>query len=141
MTTPLTEAGRDGDSPCGILALLREEASLYEKLHANAARQRSLVVGDDMGPLLASLADRQRLSVELTRISTRLVLNLAIHYTFITSWLLMKVNRLLVKTRAILLSIPLTLRSIIRLSLLKAKRLFPFQIRLNDFISHSMVKI
>jgi hypothetical protein len=72
MTTGTCETDRRGDSPCEILALLREEAALYEKLHANAARQRSLVVGDDMEPLLASLADRQRLSVELTRIGTKL---------------------------------------------------------------------
>jgi len=51
-----------------VLALLREEAALYERLQVCADRQRSLVARDDLSPLLALLADRQALSVELTRI-------------------------------------------------------------------------
>lgn len=56
----------------GVLDLLREQASLYAKLESLAARQRSLVTEDDVGPLLGLLADRQRLSEQLTRLSTRL---------------------------------------------------------------------
>ena len=59
-------------SPEEVLALLREEMSLYGNLEANASRQRLLITGDDMGPLLALLGDRQRLSVELRRIGTKL---------------------------------------------------------------------
>jgi hypothetical protein len=72
MTTALDGLESTGTSPDEVLALLREEASLYAGLQANASRQRSLVTGEDMGPLLALLADRQRLSVELTRIGTKL---------------------------------------------------------------------
>ena len=55
-----------------VLELLREEAALYGKLNEHASRQRSLISGDDMGSLLAVLGDRQRLSVELTKIGTKL---------------------------------------------------------------------
>ena len=56
----------------GVLDLLREQASLYAKLESMATRQRSLVTEDDVGPLLGLLADRQRLSDQLTKLSTRL---------------------------------------------------------------------
>ena len=60
------------DLPDGVLDLLREQASLYAKLESMAGRQRSLVTEDDVGPLLGLLADRQRLSAQLTKLSTRL---------------------------------------------------------------------
>ncbi len=72
MTTVLEKPDDRGASPEEILALLREEASLYDRLQASATRQRSLVNDDDLGPLLALLADRRKLSVELTRIGTQL---------------------------------------------------------------------
>ncbi len=72
MTTALDGVLSSDASPDEVLALLREEALLYARLQANASRQRSLVAGEDMEPLLALLADRQRLSVELTRIGTKL---------------------------------------------------------------------
>ena len=72
MTTALNGVDSAGTSPDEILALLREEALLYARLQANSSRQRSLVIGEDMGALLALLADRQRLSVELTRVGTKL---------------------------------------------------------------------
>ncbi len=60
------------ERPEEILCLLREQASLYSKLDSLSTRQRSLVTGDDVGPLLTLLADRQRLSERLTRIAERL---------------------------------------------------------------------
>ena len=55
-----------------VLGLLREQSALYTRLESFAARQRSLVRADDTAPLLMLLADRQRLSAELTRLATRL---------------------------------------------------------------------
>jgi len=60
------------EEPEEILGLLREQSALYARLESFAARQRSLVREDDTAPLLSLLADRQRLSVELTRLATRL---------------------------------------------------------------------
>jgi hypothetical protein len=60
------------EKPEEILGLLREQSALYARLESFAARQRSLVREDDTAPLLSLLADRQRLSVELTRLATRL---------------------------------------------------------------------
>lgn len=65
-------AGGVPHSADGVLDLLREQASLYAKLESLAARQRLLVTEEDVGPLLGLLADRQRLSEKLTRLSTRL---------------------------------------------------------------------
>lgn len=72
MTTVHDQCQSDPSSPDEVLALLREEAQLYAKLQASAQRQRSLVTADNMTPLLALLADRQQLSVDLARIGTRL---------------------------------------------------------------------
>ena len=55
-----------------MLALLQAQAALYKKLESLAARQRSLVTSEDVGPLLSLLADRQKLSEELARIGHRL---------------------------------------------------------------------
>lgn len=60
------------DSPEDVMSLLREQSSLYSKLEGVSTRQRSLVTEDDVGPLLALLTDRQRLSEQLQRIATRL---------------------------------------------------------------------
>jgi hypothetical protein len=60
------------EAPDDVLALLREQASLYVKLEALAARQQALVTAEDAGPLLAILADRQRLSERLTRVAAEL---------------------------------------------------------------------
>ena len=68
MTADDDIAGTDG-----VLRLLREQASLYGRLESLASRQRSLVSGDDVGPLLSVLAERQKLSERLTQIATRLL--------------------------------------------------------------------
>jgi hypothetical protein len=65
-----TETTLDGSEEA--LVLLREQDVLYAKLERFAARQRTLVTGDDPGPLLSLLADRQRLSTELAGIARRL---------------------------------------------------------------------
>jgi len=55
-----------------VMRLLREQASLYARLEHFALRQRRLVRDEDSGPLLSLLADRQRLSAELTQVARRL---------------------------------------------------------------------
>ncbi len=60
------------ERPEEILGLLREQCSLYGRLESFAATQRSLVRADDTAPLLSLLADRQRLSAELTLLANRL---------------------------------------------------------------------
>lgn len=55
-----------------VLELLRLQASLYARLEKFAANQRNLVRDEDPGPLLSLLADRQRLSAELTQVAGRL---------------------------------------------------------------------
>ena len=55
-----------------VLALLREQDLCYARLESHAGQQRSLVVNEDPGPLLALLTERQKLSVALTRIAARL---------------------------------------------------------------------
>lgn len=60
------------DAVTDVLELLREQASLYARLEQFAASQRKLVRDEDPAPLLALLADRQRLSAELTGIANRL---------------------------------------------------------------------
>jgi len=58
--------------PGDVLRVLREQARLYDELETLAKRQRVLVTDDDIGPLLALLADRQRLSERLVLLGTRL---------------------------------------------------------------------
>jgi endonuclease/exonuclease/phosphatase (EEP) superfamily protein YafD len=52
-----------------VLCLLREQAALYGRLELQAERQHRLVTRDDTETLLALLADRQRISVELQRLA------------------------------------------------------------------------
>ena len=72
MTTATDTRTGTPDAPDDILGLLRQQAGLYARLESCAARQRSLVTGDDVGPLLALLGDRQRLSEQMTRLGERL---------------------------------------------------------------------
>ncbi len=55
-----------------VLGLLRRQAALFARLEQFASRQRALVRADDAGPLLSLLADRQKLSTELTGIAAQL---------------------------------------------------------------------
>lgn len=55
-----------------VVTLLRDQAALYQKLERYARQQRLLVAEEEAGPLLALLAQRQKLSVEMTRIGARL---------------------------------------------------------------------
>jgi len=58
--------------PDEILRMLREQAALYGQLETYAKKQHGLVTQDDTAMLLALLADRQRLSVNLQRLGVRL---------------------------------------------------------------------
>ena len=60
------------ESPEKVLSLLREQATLYEKLESFAARQHRLVSGDDTRPLLRILADRRKLAQRLSEVGSRL---------------------------------------------------------------------
>lgn len=60
------------ESPSTVLDLLREQARLYGELESCALRQRTLVAGDQVGPLLAVLSDRQKLSGSLASVGRRL---------------------------------------------------------------------
>lgn len=55
-----------------VLVMLRRQAALYARLEDFARRQRDLVSADDSAPLLAVLADRQKLSAELSELGVRL---------------------------------------------------------------------
>lgn len=65
-------ASVDMEKPEEILGLLREQSALYARLESFAAWQRSLVCMKDTAPLISLLADRQRLSVDLTHLASRL---------------------------------------------------------------------
>jgi len=54
------------------LALMREQATLYERLDALSANQRSLITADDTGVLLAHLSRRKQVVDALSRIAERL---------------------------------------------------------------------
>ncbi len=60
------------ECPERVLGLLGEQASLYARLETLALSQRSLVAGDDVGPLLALLAQRQKLSQRLAQFAASL---------------------------------------------------------------------
>jgi len=60
------------ETPADIVSLFRDEAALYTKLESYAERQRSLIAEDDATPLLALLADRQKLSMALAVVGARL---------------------------------------------------------------------
>ena len=69
MTIADAAADLTSESPDRILELLGEQASLYARLETLAQRQRSLVAGDNVGPLLSLLADRQKLSQRLAQVA------------------------------------------------------------------------
>jgi len=54
------------------LALLRRQAHLFAKLESLVAKQGDLVSRDDATPLLALLAERQRLATDLSQIGRHL---------------------------------------------------------------------
>lgn len=58
--------------PGRVLEWLREQSSLCTKLDALSVRQRSLVSADDVAPLLALLAKRQKLFAKLASLGARL---------------------------------------------------------------------
>lgn len=65
-------ACKTDSQPCTsetVLSLLRRQATLYARLEAFAAQQRSVVAAEDTASLLAILSDRQRLSLELGRVA------------------------------------------------------------------------
>lgn len=73
MMTTAEPPDRDmSQSPETIIDLLKTQVSLYTKLESLSSRQRSLVASDDVGPLLALLADRRRVSEQLTTIAKKL---------------------------------------------------------------------
>jgi predicted nuclease with TOPRIM domain len=55
-----------------ILDLLQRQAALYRELQTLAERQRDVIGGADTRPLLRLLADRQKLTDELTEVSGRI---------------------------------------------------------------------
>jgi hypothetical protein len=67
----VTERNRT-ETPAEIVSLFRDEAALYAKLEAYAERQRLLIAEEDTTPLLALLADRQKLSTALAVVGARL---------------------------------------------------------------------
>lgn len=66
------QASASSDHASDVVPLLRRQASLFSRLEKFAMRQRILVVQEDTRPLLALLADRQKLSLELTMVSQQL---------------------------------------------------------------------
>jgi len=55
-----------------VMDLLRHQATLYTRLEGFSQKQRMLVAEEDNKLLLALLADRQKLSLELAKLSRRL---------------------------------------------------------------------
>jgi hypothetical protein len=55
-----------------LLKLLEQQAKLYRELRGLANRQRPLITRGQTAPLLTLLADRQRLSGELSRVAAEL---------------------------------------------------------------------
>lgn len=60
------------DCSAEVVGMLRRQASLFSRLEGFARRQRMLVVQEDTRPLLALLAERQKLSLELAQVSRQL---------------------------------------------------------------------
>ncbi len=58
--------GTDPDPVGTVMALLRRQVDLYRRLEALAGRQRDLIGEADPQPLLQLLADRQKLTDELS---------------------------------------------------------------------------
>lgn len=71
-TTTKLGSGVPPDSSDEVLGLLRRQATLYGKLESMAARQRTLVTGNDVGSLLSLLADRSKVSRDLSDVGERL---------------------------------------------------------------------
>jgi hypothetical protein len=72
-TIPAVPIGESWPQPVEeVLGLLRRQAALFLRLEQFASRQRTLVREDDAAPLLSLLADRQKLSAELTGIARQL---------------------------------------------------------------------
>lgn len=63
--------GSDDRTPDAVLAILKEQRTLYTELDSLASKQRSLITGDDPNRLLTLLAKRQRVSVSLTDVARR----------------------------------------------------------------------
>lgn len=61
-----------GSASADVLALLREQCSLYEQLESLARRQHGLVTKEDVSELLSLLAKRQKLSERLHGVATKL---------------------------------------------------------------------
>ena len=55
-----------------VLGMLRTQALMYARLESFARQQRRLVSAEDAAPLLAVLADRQRLAAELAPLGAAL---------------------------------------------------------------------
>ncbi|MBN1510841.1 MAG: flagellar export chaperone FlgN [Phycisphaerae bacterium] len=58
--------GTDPDPVGTVMALLRRQVDLYRRLEGLAGRQRNLIAEADPQPLLQLLADRQKLTDELS---------------------------------------------------------------------------
>ncbi len=76
VTTELERVDMQENAPSNgaseVVSMLRKQASLFSRLEGFARRQRMLVVQEDTRPLLALLAERQKLSLELARVSQQL---------------------------------------------------------------------
>ncbi len=68
--SPPTPAAQDAS--VDVLALLKEQAALFAKLESVAAKQRGLITAGASAPLLALLAERQKLTLELTTLAGHL---------------------------------------------------------------------
>ena len=72
MKTDREQLTTEAMQPGAVMSLLHREDAVFRRLEGLAARQRDLVVGSDMQPLLGLLTDRRRLSAELTEITREL---------------------------------------------------------------------
>ena len=72
MDEPMQPKLDDKSAAQEALALLRRQALLFAKLESVAVKQGDLISRDDATPLLALLADRQRLAMDLSQIGRRL---------------------------------------------------------------------
>jgi len=61
-----TPFGSDADPAGTVMALLRRQVDLYRRLEGLSGRQRNLIAAADPQPLLQLLADRQKLTDELS---------------------------------------------------------------------------
>lgn len=68
----MTEHERDQSRPDGLLALVREQIGLYERLEELSLRQHELVECEDTDALLAVLGQRQRLIEDISAAASRM---------------------------------------------------------------------